>query len=159
MRVIVVLSYILPHTGAVMAFPAAAEQDLIVFFKGRCANPAAISKRSDNVKHLCGYDQQPLGWRGLTGPINQLPNFIGRLRLDPTDMDACATIADIERECRPIARRARVSLAAGQAPTAEKPSNKPAKKGAKAPVRNAKRDSSKARSAGTKRRRGAKTSR
>ena len=77
--------------------PAGVETDLITFFKGRCANPGLVTSRTDNVKHLCGFDSEPLGWRGLSNPINQLTNIVANhLRVDPTDMDSCSTIADIE---------------------------------------------------------------
>lgn len=81
--------------------PAGVENDLITFFKGQCANPALVTNRTDNVKHLCGYDGQPLGWRGLSNPINQLQHIASNhLRVDPTDLDSASTIADIEAKLR-----------------------------------------------------------
>lgn len=93
--------------------PAGVEADLLAFFRARCPNPALIKDRTSNVKHLCGYDTKPLGWRGLTGPINGLRHIAAnRIRLDPTDMDGCLTIANIEDNLR------RMAIAAGSADVA-----------------------------------------
>ena len=81
--------------------PAGVDSDLVNFFKSICADPELVTSRSTNVKDVCGYDDNPGGWRLLATNIRQLPNvFNDHLTLTGSDMDGCSTIADIEAALR-----------------------------------------------------------
>jgi hypothetical protein len=71
-------------------------QDLVVFFKSRCAVPSLIKGETSNAKHLCGYDGDTAGWRLLDVYISDLPYIQSRgYWLSATDMDSVATIGQI----------------------------------------------------------------
>jgi hypothetical protein len=71
-------------------------QDLLVFFRSRCANASLIKDASSNVRHLCGYDFNLAGWRLLADTISFLPHIHSfGYGLRATDMDRLATIQQI----------------------------------------------------------------
>jgi hypothetical protein len=71
-------------------------QDLLQFFRSRCTNSSLIKDQNSNVKHFCGYDTNPGGWRLLADTISYLPHVHSfGYGLRATDMDGLATIAQI----------------------------------------------------------------
>jgi hypothetical protein len=71
-------------------------QDLLVFFRSRCANASLIKDVNSNVRHLCGYDQNRAGWRLLADTISFLPHIHSfGYGLRATDMDGLASIQQI----------------------------------------------------------------
>lgn len=49
------------------------------------------------MRHLCGFDDDPRGWRKLADAINAMPALASAgMRLAPTRMDSCRTIKHIE---------------------------------------------------------------
>jgi len=71
-------------------------QDLLEFFRSRCAVPSLIKDETSNVRHLCGYDSNLPGWRLLSDTISLLPHIHAYgYWLAPTAMDKLGTIAQI----------------------------------------------------------------
>lgn len=81
--------------------PAAVDRELIAYFKGKCAKPSLVKDKTSNVKHLCGFDDNPMGWRLQAAGIRQLPSVKrNQLTLRGSDMDTAKTIADIESKLK-----------------------------------------------------------
>ena len=71
-------------------------QDLLEFFRSRCAKPEYIKDESTDARHYCGYDQNLPGWRLLADTISHLPHIQAfGYWLAPTDMDSLGTIGKI----------------------------------------------------------------
>ncbi len=71
-------------------------QELVTFFKPRCAIPSLIKGESTNAKHLCGFDGDTGGWRLLAPLISDIPFIQSRgFFLSATAMDRVATIGQI----------------------------------------------------------------
>ena len=77
--------------------PPGVDGELLGFFRSISANPALIKNNKSNVKHICGYDSNPGGWRLLATQIRQLPHIqADHLTITASNLDGCSTIADIE---------------------------------------------------------------
>jgi hypothetical protein len=71
-------------------------QDLLQFFRSRCARPELIKNENTDVRHYCGYDSNLPGWRALSDTISSLPHVRSYgLWLAPTEMDKLGTIKQI----------------------------------------------------------------
>lgn len=82
-------------------------QDLLVFFRSRCAKPELIKGEDSNVRHLCGYDNNLAGWRLLANAISMLPHIHSYgYWLRATDMDGLATIGQLADKLLASRRRA-----------------------------------------------------
>jgi hypothetical protein len=81
-------------------------QDLLIFFRSRCARPELIKDVTSNARHLCGYDGNLPGWRLLSDTISLLPHIHSYgYWLRPTDMDGLRTIAQIADKLTKTSRR------------------------------------------------------
>jgi hypothetical protein len=81
-------------------------QDLLQFFRSRCAQPDLIKDENTNARHLCGYDTNLAGWRLLADPISMLSHVHAYgYWLRPTDMDGLATIGQIADKLVASAKR------------------------------------------------------
>jgi len=84
-------------------------QDLLEFFRSRCAQPQLIKNESTDVRHYCGYDQNLPGWRLLSDTISLLPHVHSYgYWLNPTDMDSLGTIGQIANKL--VSRKRSVPL-------------------------------------------------
>jgi hypothetical protein len=71
-------------------------QDLLQFFKSRCAKPDLIKDQNTDVRHYCGYDSNLPGWETLADTISMLPHIRAYgYWLAPTEMDSLGTIKQI----------------------------------------------------------------
>jgi hypothetical protein len=81
-------------------------QDLLEFFRSRCAKPELIKGEATDVRHACGYDQNLPGWRLLSDTISMLPHVRAfGCWLNPTDMDRLGSITQIANKLMATRKR------------------------------------------------------
>jgi hypothetical protein len=88
----------------VFPIPTGVENDLIGFFRSLCSgsNQELITDSYSDVRRLCQFSNEQIGWRGLAVAINQLSHIQSNgLRIDPIDLDRASTIADIINALQP----------------------------------------------------------
>jgi hypothetical protein len=89
-------------------------QELVTFFKPRCAIPSLIKDENTNAKHLCGFDGDTAGWRLLDVPISDIPFIQSRgFFMSATSMDRVATIGQIADALIKSVAKAEVSALSG----------------------------------------------